>query len=295
MQIQKSRVHPSREVPRGIMIVEKNLDSTTSILSHCLLDLTTHTEELAHSLDGRLSVLSGQLLPPPVPVHSAFRVCSGLPFGLELRFFLRQSSEHQQIQILVPMFRHTSNSSHTFPICSFLLLLLGFFLFNLQPQKFHFSAMIPYLGRSLLLLALLAQYSNTCLLKNGMSSVYLSAFEDLKPGIFMAIFIYIYLFPYRNVTFDSSDFPNFNSYHGKVKRQLPFFLFFCKKFVPETPGRYVTLLSPTRTISTVVLFMLDRVHLPKLFSPCNRPAKTMQLIISDYAPLYNRHWEGRTC
>ncbi|CAD8145072.1 Cadherin domain-containing protein [Caenorhabditis elegans] len=42
--------------------------------------------------------------------------------------------------------------------------------------------MIPYLGRSLLLLALLAQYSNTCLLKNGMSSVYLSAFEDLKPG-----------------------------------------------------------------------------------------------------------------
>ncbi|CAL2048968.1 unnamed protein product [Caenorhabditis brenneri] len=40
--------------------------------------------------------------------------------------------------------------------------------------------MKPHL--SLTILFLLAQTSHTCLLKNGMSSVYLSAFEDLKPG-----------------------------------------------------------------------------------------------------------------
>ncbi|EGT57850.1 hypothetical protein CAEBREN_05598 [Caenorhabditis brenneri] len=40
--------------------------------------------------------------------------------------------------------------------------------------------MKPHLG--LTILFLLAQTSDTCLLKNGMSSVYLSAFEDLKPG-----------------------------------------------------------------------------------------------------------------
>ncbi|CAP34114.1 Protein CBR-CDH-9 [Caenorhabditis briggsae] len=40
--------------------------------------------------------------------------------------------------------------------------------------------MKPYLGLTIILL--LARTYHTCLLKNGMSSVYLSAFEDLKPG-----------------------------------------------------------------------------------------------------------------